>query len=237
MKSNTRKGNIVLAVVILIVLMTTFVSLLSINIAQKNNARAKASIVGDTNSYISMANICGWAFKDDLEAQSMKIVVADVSNPQGIEIGIEIFDTVISAFQQALQKNSAEPPTAPWEHTLETPYDAIDFTGITDDKATQHLQRILNNASVTTTINSTLSVIGAEDDTVSVKDGSSITITDILFDVVLTKGTWKITQSYRISGEKITMRLEGAFAVFNVDNTEATCTLEKQTVTRTFKNK
>lgn len=196
------------------------------------SARQKAADSGQVTSYVSIANACADTFCADFESLFWVTTVADLENMYGnTEISLEIFDEALKKFQAALELQRTDDPI--WQYVLTDPSLAMGYAGIEDKKTVTYLAKIIEDATVTIQIHNTLSLYarGNEEDN-GAADGDVIDVADIIFSVQLEKGTWKITQVYRLSGEKIVGLYGDAQNKFYIDGSEAVCQLESQIVTR-----
>jgi len=190
----------------------------------------KAESAGDINSYITLANLCAGAFQDDIEAQSVEMVVASVTDPDASDVSLDVFHTAISEIQTSLSTTSG---TGAWQHTLSNPYDAVEFAGFRSGDAKTHAESLLTDATVTIDVSAPLSVtITHEAMEKGLDGGCQVPIDDIEFCVTLEKGSWRIIQNYRLSGAVMEGRLVGAKALLFVNGELAECKLEYQTVMR-----
>lgn len=232
-----RQGNLLITVMVFIMLTIIFAGIFSTVVAQKNSAIIKARTAGDVNSYITLCNICAGAFKDDLEGQSVNIIVASVENPDGSideEYVAELYDEAITKIQESLkhnEKNDSEMPEA-WFHTLENPRDALDYEGITHEGVLETADRLLENATVSIKVLGPMRANQSSFWEIEDAQSSTAVIDDILFEVVLKKGTTKVVQNYCLKNEKIAGRFDESGAHMTVQGDTSELILQSQTVTR-----
>lgn len=224
----------VMVVLVLLMLTLMLTGLFSITNAQQESARLKVSEAGEVNSYIALANMCADAFRCDLEGLYWKKNTADVDDPTGAgsDYGIEIYDEAIVMFQNALMLGDAPNEDGSWTYQLTTPYAAVEYAGVSDTDAVDYMYELLNGGKLTVLVQGPFAVTAADGDIPALANGDYVTISDITFTLRLTKGTWLVEQQYRLSGEKLTGRYEGAQALFSIDGEDAVCQLERQTVSR-----
>ena len=229
MQIKRRRGNLLITVVVLFVVVLTLSALFSLSVAQKANARANTQKAGSASSYVTIANLCADAFKNDLEGQSASIATASVDNPTG-DFGLEVYDEAATTIQHGLTfKEGAD---GSWQHTLTNPSDIIEYAGIMDDDVTKLLNTLLKDAKVSITVESVLSVVTVNSSSEDAEDvGNSFKFDDIYYRVVLTKGTWKITQDYCLKNEKLIGRFDDTLVDMRVNGDNATNKLISQTVT------
>lgn len=273
MLEKKRRGNLLITVLVFVVVVMMLTSIFGILSGQTASARFKAGKAGETQSYITLANMCANAFQKDLEGQATRITMADVEHPDG-DWGTEIYDKAIADIQKAIQLGNTD-TNGNWKHTLSKPSDIIQYAGIPADnplgignpanaaeaaqfelnKARSHaleeMKDLLEDSKVSITVEAPLEIFhGAEENQELLQNGDTLLIQDILFDLVMTKGTTKVTQSYRLSGEKLIGRFtmsneasapEGGTSTgvakpvsvwCTIDSTSAVCNLESQMVTR-----
>lgn len=258
-----RRGNLLITILVFVVVVMMLTSIFGMLTGQTASAKIKAGKAGETQSYITLANMCANAFQTDLEGQATRITMADVAHPDG-DWGAEIYDKAIANIQTSIQLGDVDAEGA-WAHTLTNPVDIIQYAGIPADnslsidnpadmeeaaqfelnkarnQALTEMNDLLKDSKVSITVKAPLEVFhGAEGNQELLQNGDTLLIQDILFDLVLTKGTTKVNQSYRLTGEYLTGRFtmseeeptkpESAWCTIN--NTNAVCNLESQTVTR-----
>ena len=214
-----RRGNLLITVLVFFMLALTMGSLFSLSAAQKTKARLKAAQSANTMNYVTIANLCADAFKSDLESQTVRIVPAGVDNPEG-EYGFEIYDEALQTMQSGLTRQDNGDGT--WLYTLTDPNDIIEFTGLTDSDTVKDMTTLLKDARVDITVTGNFSAVGGgEDDQQQLVTGDKITLGEIYYQVVLRKGTWKITQDYCLKNEAITGRFEDTLVWMAIDGERA----------------
>lgn len=230
-KLRRRRGNLMITVCVIVVVVMLISSLLALLVGQKASARAKAAEAGDLNSYIAITNLCADAFMDDLEGQTFSKVIASVDNPDG-EFGLEVFDEAAIKLQEGLTLVSRADGS--WQHPLVVPMHAVEYAGVSDTKVLKLLSKLLDDASVEITVIGPLGVAGGLADVDGeVENRDTMEMEDIFLRVTLKKGTTKVVQDYRLTGERLNARYEDTLIWFSVDDSGAECLLESQTVTRT----
>ena len=109
-----------------------------------------------------------------------------------------------------------------WQYTLIDPNDIIEFTGLTDSDTVKEMTELLKDAKVDITVTGNFSAVGGgEDDQQQLVTGDKITLGEIYYQVVLRKGTWKVTQDYCLKGEAITGRFEENLVWMAIDGERA----------------
>ena len=233
LRGKKSRGNMLLILILLIVVSFSLVALLKLSVSSMNDTRQKAEDIGQANTFIAVANICADTFLSDLEGLSWLMTVADINNLYGVshaDYGIEIYDKAIGMFQEAMQLQDLG--EGRWQYHLTDPWLAFEYAGLADRDTRKYLDNQLKDAKIVLTVLAPLSVYSEEGDKTDLQDEDSISITDIIFTVKLTKGTWRLTQTYRLSGVKLLGSFGEAQVRFAIDGDEAVCHLEGQTITR-----
>lgn len=249
-----RRGNLFLTVVVFLLLTMTMGSLFTLTVSNKTSAYEKARHAGAINAYISLANVCADAFRNDLEAQTVRINIADVTNPGGTlegeggeggeaggtpQIPATIYEDAIEIIQkgnasrQGLQLAAVSGEAGAWWYTLTSAEDALAYAGVADSKTLDATGKLLKDSKLTIKVLAplTLSLSGEEDGTI-METGDTMTVDNIYYQVILTKGTTKITQDYCLEGEKLTGRFESSLVWIAVDGDAATNKLTGQIATQ-----
>ena len=189
-------------------------------------------------SYIALANLCADAFVDDLESQSTSIY-ADVSSPDGLEINFTTYEAQIENIQNSLMIPATEPDDdGKWKYVLSNPMLPIEYAGIEDSNFLKYAKKLLNEAKLSIPVKGPLAVTEPDNDDEDFGAAEEhVVINDILFEVVLEKGTRKVVQEYRLSGEKLAVRADDTSALFQIRGDDAECILESQAVKTISMNK
>lgn len=238
-----RRGNLLVTVLVFIMLTMTITAMFSINVSMKQNARTKANQAGDSHAYIALANLCADAFKDDLEAQVVRIVTADVENPDGTgeedaeDIGLEVYNEALAEIQASLTRETVDDNT--WLHHLTDPHDPLAYIGFTGEEeglqsAAELAARLLEDAVVEIKVTSgdLTASGGLEGESGNLTTGDNIGIDNIYYTVTLTKGTWKVVQNYCLQGERLTGRIEPSLIWIAADGTDAVNQMIGQSVSK-----
>lgn len=245
MQYKRRRGNLLVTVLVLIMLTMTMTAMFGINVAMKQSSWTRAKLSGDSHSYIALANLCADAFKDDLEAQVVRIVTADVENPDGTgeseEIGLEVYNEAMGQIQNSLSRATVDANT--WLHHLTDPQDALAYIGFLGANAGQKdalklAERLLEDSAVEIKVTSgnLAATGGMENESGNLISGDNIGIDNIYYTVTLTKGSWKVVQEYCLQGERLTGRIEPSLIWISADGVNAVNQLVGQSVTkRNFK--
>ena len=222
-----RRGNLFLTVIVFLLLTMSIGSLFTLTVSNKTDSYEKAKLAGNINSYIALANVCADAFRNDLESQTVRINTADVNNPDGAvggdggegvqteQIPVTIYEDAIKIIQkgdasrQGLQLAAVAGEPDAWWYTLVNASDALAYAGVSDSDTLSATEKLLKDSKLTIKVLAplTLSLSGEEDGT-TMETGDTMTVDNIYYQVILTKGTTKITQDYCLEGEKLTGRFE-----------------------------
>ena len=233
-----RRGNLFLTVIVFLLLTMSIGSLFTLTVSNKTDSYEKAKQAGNINSYIALANVCADAFRNDLESQTVRINTADVNNPDGAvggdggEDAIKIIQKG-DASRQGLQLAAVAGEPDAWWYTLVNASDALAYAGVSDSDTLSATEKLLKDSKLTIKVLAplTLSLSGEEDGT-TMETGDTMTVDNIYYQVILTKGTTKITQDYCLEGEKLTGRFESSLVWIAVDGESATNNLTGQIATQ-----
>ena len=246
-----RRGNLFLTVVVFLLLTMSIGGLFTLTVSNKTDSYEKAKQAGNINSYIALANVCADAFRNDLESQTVRINTADVNNPAGAvggdggegvqpaQIPVTIYEDAIKIIQkgdasrQGLQLAAVAGEPDAWWYTLVNASDALAYAGVSDSDTLSATEKLLKDSKLTIKVLAplTLSLSGEEDGT-TMETGDTMTVDNIYYQVILTKGTTKITQDYCLEGEKLTGRFESSLVWIAVDGESATNNLTGQIATQ-----
>lgn len=233
----TRKGNLLITVVIALFVALMSTSLLMFLNVQRAQVRHRVETAGTTESFIALANICADAFKYDLEMQHSRIALTSVEFPDGIEVSLDTYDSAVRSFQAALSSDGTY-SSGEWEYCIHDPKALIEYAGITDRDFVKIIDSLLEDAAFSITVRNGLELSGSlsEDESITFNTGDELPIEDVLFTVVLEKGTTQVIQEYRLSGEKLYARYGGSMLSLSVDSADAANTMESQLITRNNSN-
>lgn len=245
-----RRGNLLLTVVVFLLLTMTLGGLFSISASNRYRAYELAQSAGNVNAYIALANVCADAFRNDLEGQTVRVNIADVTNPTGslggggtadslAQIPTSVYEDAIKTIQMGgagrngLQLAAVAGEPDAWWYTLVDARDALDYAGVSDTASLNKTESLLENSKLTIKVLAPLTVsLSGEEDETQMLTGDTLTIDNIYYQVTLSKGTTKITQDYCLSGEKMTGRVENSLVWIAVDGSSASNTMTAQTATQ-----
>lgn len=196
-----RSGNLIIVIVVFAFMAMTLAAIFSISVSQREKARRNAEKAGDINSYITIANLCADAFKNDLESEVVSFE-ASLTNLSA-EYGAEIYHDATKMIQEELTKDEGE-TAGSWIYYLKDPKDVFDYIGVTSAEMSTVAERLLEHASVKITIKEPLTGDEIEEtDDISLEDGNTVSLDAIYYTVVLEKGTTYIEQDYCLEGEHL----------------------------------
>lgn len=257
-----RRGNLMITLFIFFVLVIVLTSLFGLTAAQKHTAYSKASNMGDTNSYISVARLCADSFVSDLETRTANVLIAPFVSPDAetdleaiaamepettfeeadLSYDLSVYDQAIDIIQNGtpdttpktfgLKMSGGVSGTTEWYHFLRDPKRVFAENDITDVDTKELVDRLFEDATVEVKVYDNLQVSITDDDDVQNVTGDTLTIDPVYFSVTLTRGTVKVEQEYRLSGEKIVARYGTSLLYVYVDGSNATCELIRQNVSR-----
>ena len=235
-----RRGNLLITLSVFIFVVLVLTGLFANLNTQRATARVKAVYAGDTDTYITLTNLCADAFQSDIEGQVVRLY-ADVGNPDGWQIenaGYEIFDTAV----KMMQKGDASNPglqrgdnldTGEWYYQLTDPSDALAYAGIEREDITKITERLLKNGTVSICVKTDFDVNSIQIDDDGMRENEKKwEMGDIFYTVTLRKGTTKVNQEYKISGEILVARYDDTMVRITVDGSKAKNQMISQTVTR-----
>ena len=230
-----RNGNMLIVVSFFLALIILLTGVFSFVGKQKEFARIRATQAGKTSSYIALANLCADAFCNDLESMHGETVIASIGHPGGTDLDPSIYDDAVKTMQAKLENpDAAAPVPSPdtWTYWLHDPNVVIEFSGIADRESLSKIERLLDQSSMDISISAPLSLTYRSDDKSEMMNGDTATISDVIFTIVLKKGTWKVEQTYCLSGEKLVARYSDVKLYYSINNENAQCKLLSQTVTQ-----
>ena len=235
-----KRGNLLITLSVFIFVVLVLTGLFANLNTQRAAARTKATYAGDTDSYITLTNLCADAFQSDIEGQVVRLY-ADVGNPEGWQIedaGYEIFDTAVQLMQkgdgtnQGLQRGE-NLESGEWFYQLTDPADALAFAGIEQADVLKITERLLKNGTVSVCVKTDFDVNSIQIDEEGMRENEKKwEMGDVFYTVTLRKGTTKVNQEYKLSGEILVARYEDTMVRITVDGTNAKNQMISQTVTR-----
>ena len=226
-----RNGNILITLLIFLTATIALGGLMGINVSERNKAEQGAKTAGNTDAYISIANVCADAFIDDLLTQRTTLVIADITNPTG-DFSFDVYDKAIENIQTALCRRTAADGS--WYHHLTDPMDTLDYSGIDTGKIRTYLASLLKDATVTIHIFQPMAVEFDKDNdnSATLLTGDNLTIEDIEYEVVLKKGAWLVKQEYKYSGAKIFARYDDTAITITVDGEDGVNQMTSQIISK-----
>ena len=205
-----RRGNLILTMMVVSGALLMIASLLSMTTAQRLRARNTAEKAGDIASYIAIANLCADAFRDDLESQFADMPVVTVENIDGTQMTFVDYEEMLGRMQKALMETDDpdEEGAVYWTYVLSDPEAPMEYSGLDSafnaDFVAYH-RELLRNAGLEIRVDAPLGIAGAtvHGGEIAYNSDDKLYLNDICYTVTLEKGTMRLTQKYRLTGEYI----------------------------------
>ena len=226
-----RRGNLLITVFVMVFITMMVSMMLMLSISQRARSQNQAEAAGVIDSYIAISNICADAFKTDLEAQYATYVLATVENPEGINVSLDTYDSAAHDIQERLTSETIGFNS--WKYTQTQPSIIISYADVENTSFLDVVNDLLDEARMSIVVSSDLSIIAPSgDDVISLDTGDLVPIEDIMYTVTVEKGTTQVVQTYRLSGEALSVRNNGSVLSIHVSGDGAKNILESQIVTR-----
>lgn len=224
MKTKKRKGNLLLTSLAFLFITATIGLLLSISIEQRENMRKRTEISGTAEIFVSMAAVCADGFKADVEAQTVT-VFANVFNPQG-NWGDVQYREALNRIQHSLAFYTKADGS--WIYRkISDPMACLSYAEISDPAVYELLDKTMSGAEVEIFVHTPFSVSpGLEE------NEASACLNEVKYQVTITKGTWKIDQTYSLTGEKLIKEPAYGGTTLTIDGQNARNKMTHQRITR-----
>lgn len=236
-----RRGNLLIVLAVFITISLLLGGLFSASSVRATVARTNVVRAGDLDSYITIANLCADAFKEDLEWQGVTLY-PNVANPSGwnlTNINYDVFEEAIDAIQNGDGAHAGLKLTdvdGGWQYQLVNPINALTYAGINDNAVLSLAERLLDNADVKIVVHNDLSVYAPDRNAEKNIRASEqyLQLDDITFTVTLQKGVIRVQQDYVLSGEVMVARFTEAKVQVTIDGTEAENRMLSQTAIKNY---
>lgn len=237
---NKRKGNLILTLMVTTGATLMITTMLSLATTQRLRTKDSAERAGDLTSYITFANLCADAFRDDLESQFAEMVVATVEDVEGVELTFSDYMSLVQDIQAPLVRQAGDVDVAAPEwlyvlHDAAAPieYVGLDTTGNADFVA--FYKSLLQGAKLEIRVDEPLAISGATVDNLALTYGTGdrLLLNDIYYTVTLEKGTTRLIQHYKLTGEYVRFIYSDVFVRASVSGERASNVLIAQTATQT----
>ena len=224
MPKNRRKGNMLIIVVLMFLVLILLSGALTLAKNGKNSAKSKATTLTDLNTALVFSNVVASYMKESIES-------AGITKNTGIdtEMDIGMYDDALAVINSRVFIYDAPTNTRTFGNGSTS--EVMQYIYYESTDAEQNAVTLSEKSTYTIKVSEPLTLdYGEQDNIINLASGDSIALRDIYFTLELRYGGRLIKQEYCLENEKASFTVAEGFFNLSIDGSESRMKLLSQSI-------